>query len=94
MRKPTPVIIKRKRLDSWSIWKAKSILKELTSINENKGSTGKAMPVDFTCTKSIILTISEASIEPQPIMLVRPFDNCFLKRPFIKNPSSGNNGTR
>ena len=93
MRKPTPVIISKKSEESWSTWKAKSILKVPVLIKVNKGSTGKA-PAAFTCKKSITLTIKEASIAPLPMMPINDLDNDLLSKPLIRKPSSGNNGTK
>jgi len=38
--------------------------------------------------------INDKRITPLPIMLIAVFDNDLLKRPFIKNPIKGKNGTR
>jgi hypothetical protein len=87
------VIISKNIVESWSTWKAKSILKVPVSIKVNKGSTGSA-PFSFTCKNSIMLTIKERSIEPLPIMPINGFDNDLLNKPLMRKPSSGNNGTK
>ena len=93
MRKPTPVIINKNIDESWSTWKAKSILKSSILINENNGSTGKA-PFDNTCVNSRTLTTKEAKIEPLPIIPINGLDKDLLKSPLIRKPSNGNYGTK
>ena len=92
MRKPTPVIINKNIDESWSTWKAKSILKEEIFINGNKGCTGNAPP-DLTSKNKIQLIINEIRIVPQPIILTRLLDK-FLNSPFRKKPSKGKSGMR
>ena len=92
MRKPTPVMISRNKEDKASTWKANGIWKSVTLIKSNNVLT--VPPFAFTCVNKITLTIKERRIEPLPIKLIALFDKDFLKRPFIKKPSNGNNGTR
>jgi hypothetical protein len=63
-------------------------------MNVNIGCTGRAPPLDFTCRNKATLITKEIKIEPLPIIPIAVFDNWFLKRPFAKKPSKGNNGTK
>jgi len=92
IRKPMPVIIRRKTTDSWSTWKANGILKLATLIKSKRLTT--EAPLLFTSIKRRMLIMNESKIIPLPITPVALFDKDFLKSPFIKKPSKGNNGTR
>jgi hypothetical protein len=85
-------MIKRKITDKASTWKAKGIWKSATLMKSKSVLT--VAPFALTCMNNTILTIKESRIDPLPITLMVPLDKDFLKSPFIKKPSNGNNGTR
>ena len=65
-------MIKRKREDNWSTWKANEILIEPAEIKLKYSATW-VFPF-FTCKKIQILNTNDASMVPHPVMAIIDFD--------------------
>ena len=86
-------MINKNREESWSTWKAKSIVKVCVLIKVNNGFTAIA-PFDLTSKNKIKLTTNEGKFAPLPMMPVSVLDKDFRPRPLIRKPINGNNGIK
>ncbi len=94
MIKPTPVIIRRNNVESWSTWKAKGILKAVTFMKSKRFTITGVDPKCFASKKIPTLTTNEASITPQPIMPIIDLVSDLRPSPLIRKPIKGKSGTK
>src|SRR5450755_639270 len=94
IRNPTPVMMSRNKVESGSTRNAKGIFRWPALIKSKSVTVTGSNPSCFTCRKIPALTIKEARIVADPINPESGFEIDFLKRPFIRKPTNGNNGTK